>query len=98
MIHKGKAIESLCPGVSFSYDEEKGGIIAWYSDKPQPTEEQIQAKLIELQADYDSKQYQRDRLQEYPSIQECVHAILDNNLEALQAKRSVVKAKYPKPE
>ena len=33
-----------------------------------PTEEQIQAKLAELQADYDSKQYQRDR--KYPNLGE----------------------------
>tara|TARA_R100000353_G_C6443677_1_gene179308 strand:+ start:315 stop:644 length:330 start_codon:yes stop_codon:yes gene_type:complete len=46
---------------------------------------------------FETKQYQRDRLQEYPSIQECIHAILDDDLEALQAKRTAVKAKYPKP-
>ena len=61
------------------------------------TFDDVLAKKTELQAEYDSKQYQRDRLQEYPSIQECVHAILDDDLEALQARRSVVKAKYPKP-
>ena len=43
-------------------------------------------------------QYQRDRQMEYPSIQECIHAILDDDLTALQAKRKLVKAKYPKPE
>ena len=37
------------------------------------------------------------RLNEYPSIEECIHAILDNELDALQAKRTAVKAKYPKP-
>ena len=63
-----------------------------------PSEEAIQTKLTELQAEYDSKQYQRDRLQEYPSIQECIHAILDDDLEGLQEKRNQVKAKYPKPE
>ena len=70
-----------------------------FSDDYQPsfTMTDVENKLSELQADYDSKQYQRDRLQEYPSIQECVHAILDDDLEALQAKRSAVKAKYPKP-
>ena len=61
------------------------------------TFDDVLAKKTELQAEYDSKQYQRDRLQEYPSIEECVHAILDDDLEALQASRSVVKAKYPKP-
>jgi len=33
---------------------------------------------------------------EYPSVQECVHAILDDTLDALQAKRASIKTKYPK--
>ena len=33
-----------------------------------PTEEAIQAKLTELQTDYDAKKYQRDRQPEYPNI------------------------------
>jgi len=77
---------------------ENEQITIWREDFPQPTEEAIQAKIVELQADYDSKQYQRDRLEEYPSIEECIHAILDDDLEALQAKRTAVKAKYPKPQ
>ena len=63
-----------------------------------PTQEFLESELKKQQDEFDSKQYQRDRLREYPSIQECVHAILDDELEALQAKRTVVKAKYPKPE
>jgi hypothetical protein len=38
----------------------------------------------------------RDRQAEYPSIQECVHAILDDDLTALQEKRQAIKTKYPK--
>ena len=74
-----------------------GKIAKWYREEKQPLEEAIQAKLTELQAEYEANEYQRDRLLEYPSIQECIHAILDNDLESLQAKRAEVKAKYPKP-
>mgnify|MGYP006408467307 CR=1 FL=1 len=42
--------------------------------------------------------YSECRQAEYPSIQECVHAILDDDLAALQEKRQAVKKKYPKPE
>ena len=42
-------------------------------------------------------QYKEDRSRAYPSLQECIHAILDDDLEALQAKRAAVKTKYPKP-
>ena len=48
--------------------EEK--IVKWWSEKEQPSEEQIQAKLAELQAEYDAKQYQRDRADAYPDLAE----------------------------
>ena len=40
--------------------------------------------------------WEENRLKEYPTIPECIHAILDDKLDALQAKRAAVKAKYPK--
>jgi len=46
--------------------------------------------------EYERVKYQRDRKAEYPTIDECVHAILDNELDALQVKRQAVKKKYPK--
>ena len=91
----GEAILALDPNSIFVIRELE---IEWIENPSSLNDQQIQAKLTELQADYDAKQYQRDRLQEYPTIQECIHAILDNDLEALQAKRTAVKAKYPKPE
>lgn len=64
-----------------------------------PTEEAIQAKLAELQAEYDALQYQRDRLTEYPSIQELVVALYDEaDKQKIVERRNAVKAKYPKPE
>ena len=61
-------------------------------------EKLIKIELEKLQAAYDLLEFQRLRKLEYPSIEECVHAILDDNLEELQAKRLAVKEKYPKPE
>ncbi len=40
--------------------------------------------------------YADKRKEEYPSIEECVHAILDGELDDLQIKRQAVKNKYPK--
>jgi hypothetical protein len=56
----------------------------------------VDTETARLQAEYDSKEYARLRQAEYPSIEECVHAILDDDLEALQAKRAEVKARFPK--
>ncbi len=62
-----------------------------------PTDEEIDAKHEEMVKEWESLEYQRLRKPEYPSIEECVHALLDDKLEELQAKRLAVKDKYPKP-
>ena len=56
----GGDISGNSDGTNMSYDD----------GQTPPTEEEIQAKITELQADYDSKQYQRDRAVAYPSIQD----------------------------
>jgi hypothetical protein len=90
-----EAILALRPGAQFS---THGDIIIWHdTEQTQPTQADIDAEVERLQAEYDSQEYARKREQEYPSIQECVHAILDDDLDALQAKRAEVKARYPKP-
>jgi len=61
-----------------------------------PTEKELTDALAKQQADFDELEYSRKRKAEYPSIQECVHAILDDDLTALQEKRQAVKTKYPK--
>ena len=44
----------------------------------------------------EAERWLENRLGEYPTLQECIHAILDDDLDALQAKRAAIKAKYPK--
>ena len=61
-------------------------------------EELIKIELEKIQAEQKLVEYKKLRKAEYPSIEECVHAILDDNLEALQVKRKAVKDKYPKSE
>ena len=68
----------------------------WLSKSPQPSESEIDKASKEAETEYDAQEYARKREAEYPSIQECVHAILDDQLDALQAKRAEIKTKYPK--
>ena len=58
----------------------------------------IEAKMTELQAEYDAEEWKRNRQAEYPSIDDCIHALLDggDTLTELQAKRTATKTKYPK--
>ena len=78
-------------------DDGNGTYISeWLSSSDRPTIADIEAAHTEWQAGYDAQEYARKRLEEYPSIEECVHAILDDGLAELQEKRAAVKAKYPK--
>ena len=63
----------------------------WLSSEPIPSEADIETAYAAWENDY-----VRNRKEEYPSIEECVHAMLDDGLVELQEKRAAVKAKYPK--
>ena len=98
-VNIAEAILAIEPTASFGVIDEDLDNIEWYSkDVTQPSKSDIQTKLDELQAIEDDKQYQRDRLAEYPSLQDCIHALLDggDTLTDLQALRQSVKDKYPK--
>jgi len=56
----------------------------------------ITEEMTKIQSEYNSQEYSRKRKAEYPTIEDCIHAILDDDLENLQAKRQAVKEKYPK--
>ena len=55
--------------------------------------------MNELQAEYDAEEWKRNRQAEYPTHDDCIHALLDggDTLTELQAKRTATKNKYPKP-
>ena len=77
-----------------------GVITVWNNDDiDQPTEEEITAEQERLQAEYDALSWQRNRQAEYPSLQDCIHALLDggDTLTDLQAARQLVKDNNPKP-
>jgi hypothetical protein len=44
--------------------------IEWHNGTTPISKADIEAKMVELQAEYDANQYQRDRAIAYPSIQE----------------------------
>jgi hypothetical protein len=89
------AIQSLVGGATSGNPLNYESTI-YHDGQTPPTKVEAEAKLTELQAEYDAQEYARKREAEYPSVQECVHAILDDTLDALQAKRVSVKLKYPK--
>ena len=59
-----------------------------------PTEEEVNAKIAEITI----PEWSLNRQAEYPSLQDCIHALLDggDTLTDLQAARQVVKDNNPK--
>ena len=71
--------------------------ITWHDGNPTNiTNEQILAKQAELQADYDAKQYQRDRAKEYPAIEDQLDDIYHNGIDGWKTTIKATKDKYPK--
>lgn len=70
MTHITKAIQSLRPNSKWTINGDSYSGLEWKDESVKPTEAEINAEIARLQADYDAKQYQRDRAKAYPSIQE----------------------------
>jgi len=94
-----KAILKINPKAQVSVNAEDYNQITWLNGTTPISVEDIKAKQAELKAEYEAKQYQRDRAKEYPPITEQLDMMYwdkvngtDNFLKAIQA----VKAKYPK--
>lgn len=63
------AILSLRPEALFTIVDNDYSTLNWYDEvQSKPTEEEIQAKVDELNTNYLNNQYQRDRADNYPQI------------------------------
>jgi len=99
---KVDALHSLRPGAEWVL---RGNDLEWFdTEQTQPTDTEIEAEVARLQADYDAKEYQRQRAPEYPSMADLADALYWNStgdstkLDEYYAACAAVKAKYPKPE
>ena len=79
--------------------------IVWLNGTAEISKSDIEAKINELQADYDAKQYQRSRAKEYPKIGDQLDMLWHSIDESPELKQKyfkfyeaikAVKAKYPK--
>ena len=98
MIHK--TILKINPNAQFTVKGEDIDTceIEWRNGTTPISKADIEAKMVEVQAEYDAKEWKRNRQAEYPTINDCIHALLDggDTLTELQAKRTATKTKYPK--
>lgn len=64
-----EAIRRIDPSVSATVKNNEYDTIEWLNGGPIP-KDQIDAEIVKLRAEYDAKQYQRDRADIYPEIKE----------------------------
>ena len=95
-ISKINAILSLSPGAEVVV---RGEEVEWINPSTAPvTEAEIATELARLQADYEAKQYQRNRAGEYPAIGDQLDALFHAGVfpEEMAEKIQAIKNKYPK--
>ena len=56
-----KAIKAINPSAQFKYSSEDFSTLTWLNGTTPISQSDIEAKQVELRADFDAKQYQRDR-------------------------------------
>ena len=93
-----EAILKINPNAEASVTGNDINTIEWHNGTTPISKSDIEAKMVEVQADYDAEEWKRNRQAEYPTLQDCIHALLDggDTLTELQAKRTATKTKYPK--
>jgi hypothetical protein len=94
-----EAILALAPEAQVSVGEESYDKIKWHDGNPKEiTIEQIKEKRAELQAAYDSLEFQRLRKLEYPKIEDQLDLLYHKGIDGWKEEIQKVKDKYPKPE
>ena len=92
----GKAILKINPNAKFGIIDNDLDNINWLEGTTPIPKADIEAKMVEVQADYDAKQYQRDRV--YPSIQEQLDMQYWDNVNGTTTwKDAVAKVKLDNP-
>ena len=98
MISISKAIQAINPNaeVVVSGEDINTCTFEWHNGTTPISKADIEAKMVEVQADYDAKQYQRDRV--YPSIQEQLDMQYWDNVNGTTTwKDAVAKVKSDNP-
>lgn len=93
------SILAINPTAQVSVSGDNINTIVWHNGTTPIPANEILTKQQELIAEYNAKQYQRDRAKEYPSIQEQLDLQYwdkINNTNKWEEAINAVKTKYPK--
>jgi hypothetical protein len=90
------AIKKINSNAEFTYKDDNIDTIEWLNGTTPIAKADIEAKMAELQTEYDNNKYQRDRAAEYPSIKDQLDDIYHNGVDGWKTTIKAVKDKYPK--
>ena len=95
-----KALIALRPNATWEMEGEDYNNLIWKdTEQTKPTLEEVTAKVAELDAEYASTEYKRNRQVEYPNFIEYLDGIVKGDqaqIDKYIADCQAVKAKYPK--
>lgn len=94
------AILELAPNSKFRFENGNGyDNLVWLEEDEsnKPTETAFNNKVSELQTRYSSHEYQRNRVNEYPTIDEQLDDLYHNGIDGWKETIKAIKDKYPKP-
>ena len=94
-INKFDAVHSLVGGAISSLDDK----IIYHGGQTPPSDSDIDAEIIRLQAEYDAQEYARNRKAEYDALNQFEMQYDDevNGTTTWKDAIAAIKAKYPKP-
>jgi hypothetical protein len=97
----GKALGNLRPNKPIYYNSEEpvdASKIVYESECDPITQQELDAEVIRLQAEYDALAYSRARQAEYPDWGTQLNKIYDDGLTKWKTEMvDPIKAKFPKP-
>ena len=94
MIDKTHALQYLRPNAQWVL---RGDSLEWMdTEQTQPTDSEITAEIARLQADYEAKEYQRQRAAAYPSMADQLDLLYHGGMDAWKAAITAVKEEFPK--
>lgn len=97
------AILNLVPDAKVAVNEDGENLtVTWISPNEAPvTIEEIKAEYLNLKEKFKANEFQRNRANEYPSVNDYLDGLVKNDQAQIQAYIDAclkVKEKYPKPE
>ena len=105
MSNIAQAIKAINSSAEFKYSNEDFSTLTWLNGTTPISQADIEAKQVELQTDFDAKQYQRDRNKRpedggYPAISDQMDMIFHDQVDGTTTFKDAIQAvkdANPKP-